>query len=53
MSGYDVYVVDGSNRTVHIVVSRGSEFWNVGKGDLEVAGDFAGFVKQLREKSAR
>src|SRR4051812_49357780 len=32
MSGYDVYVVDGSNRTVHIVVSRGSEFWNVGKG---------------------
>ena len=43
IAGYDVYIDDSSGRTVHIMVSHdidGSQFWTVGKGDLEVAGDF-------------
>ncbi len=57
VAGYDVYIDDSSGRTVHIIVSHdngdGLQFWTVGKGDLEVAGDFEKFVEALEAKRAR
>jgi hypothetical protein len=56
IAGYDVYIDDNSGRTVHIMVSHdvdGSQFWTVGKGDFEVAGDFEKFVKAIEVKCAR
>ena len=52
MSGYEVYI-DNGGQAVHIVVSYDSRFWTVGKGDLQVEGDFEQFVKQMQQKSAR
>lgn len=57
VAAYDVYIDDGSARAIHITVSLdiddGLQFWTVGKGDLEVAGNFEQFVEALRAKRAR